>query len=195
MTLQPQTTRQSRCLHSRISASGSNDVQERRTCADCRLCLGMMHYGKAPDDFILQILRHVRECRPHLWQLAEATPLPHQQEDTSQPPPPPQYPRWVRGGGQQTPSPYVQQQPTSGPSYTDGPTNYSTTSMPQPTVSINRAEPSVPQVVVNVMAQGGQELQQEPHPEDQGRSSMTPQPAATTSRASPMPPSRRSRVL
>ena len=67
MSLQPQTPVQGRCPHTRVTASGSNDVQERRTCRDCRLTLCMVHYGRAPDEWLLRVLNHVREHRPHLW--------------------------------------------------------------------------------------------------------------------------------
>ena len=70
MTLQPQTTQQSRCPHLRVTASGSNDVQERRSCVSCHLTFCMIHYARAPDDWLLQVLRHVRENRPHLWEEA-----------------------------------------------------------------------------------------------------------------------------
>ena len=57
MTLQPQTSKQAKCPHTRISGRGSNSVQERVTCVDCGLCLGMVHYGRAPDAWILQLLK------------------------------------------------------------------------------------------------------------------------------------------
>ena len=79
MSLQPQTTVQGRCPHTRVTASGSNDVQERRTCRDCSLTLCMVHYGRAPDEWLLKVLNHVREHRPHLW--AEATRRPAAEED------------------------------------------------------------------------------------------------------------------
>ena len=28
----------------------------------------MVHYGRAPDEWFVQVLRHVRENRPHLWE-------------------------------------------------------------------------------------------------------------------------------
>ena len=70
MSLQPQTSLQARCQHTRVTSSGSNDVQERRTCRDCRLTLCMVHYARATDDWYLQVLNHVREHRPHLWEEA-----------------------------------------------------------------------------------------------------------------------------
>ena len=78
MSLQPQTAVQGRCPHTRVTASGSNEVQARRTCRDCRLTLCMVHYGRAPDEWLLQVLNHVREHRPHLW--AEATRRPAAEE-------------------------------------------------------------------------------------------------------------------
>ena len=30
----------------------------------------MIHYARAPDDWLLQVLHHVRENRPHLWEEA-----------------------------------------------------------------------------------------------------------------------------
>ena len=86
MTLQPQTDRQARCPHTRITASGSNSVQDRRTCADCKLCLGMVHYSRTPDDLILQILHHAREHRPHLWDYMDSVP-PRFQAQSSAPSP------------------------------------------------------------------------------------------------------------
>ena len=28
----------------------------------------MVHYGRAPDEWFVQVLKHVRENRPHLWE-------------------------------------------------------------------------------------------------------------------------------
>ena len=67
MSLQSQTAAQGRCPHTRVTSSGSNDFQERRTCRDCKLTLCMIHYGRAPDEWLMRVLDHVREHRPHLW--------------------------------------------------------------------------------------------------------------------------------
>ena len=73
MTLQPQTSDQSRCEH-QLTSQGSNEVQQRRTCRKCRLTVAMIHWHRAPDDFILQVLQHARNSRPHLWEVVASQP-------------------------------------------------------------------------------------------------------------------------
>ena len=153
MTLQPQTDRQSRCPHTRITALGSNSVQERRTCADCRLCLGMVHYGRAPDDWILQILHHARESRPHLWDIVNSVP-PRFQAQSSAPPRPSTAPGVASQTGQ---SPIFQFGQTS-PSGSAGESNQ-VSPPPQTTMGTkHRAvqKSSPPPVVINVMSSGVQ---------------------------------------
>ena len=161
MTLQPQTSKQAKCPHTRISGRGSNSVQERVTCVDCGLCLGMVHYGRAPDAWILQLLHHAREHRPHLWDMVNSMPRRSQAPPTA----PPQTSA-APGQASSSGSAGENRQVPPPPQATTSKKNCVTAGPSSPPVVIHAHAPGSipPPVVINIMNSGvpGQE---EPEPQ------------------------------